>query len=376
MKVVNSYEIKDVKKLDGTRLKNVTLRTKTGSSKNISKTIERTTDLNTLSRTSGGDVINECYIDLTLDKLREIDDDRTAQEDYILSRAKFLERGYLNVLIVKLRIGSGQKLDKMDYEYLNNLLVWSKNGIYVMPTLEFDTAIPRDVHIPFYEDFMNNMLKVKKDWYSDNVNIGAMVPSFYPQRRIESLLGRYNINSSDPIVIAIDFNNSRIDSRPGDVVNKVLSYLDEKKAERTFLYGVNVKPFKKGENVASALDIHSVHLSFNALGPTHSKPQKTRAIIPPNDWASAGKIYQHGDYSYHRLDDPPIRDEYISWMEKSYGVELSTDFTENKQNSTYTSIKRYNFEHANKELFKISVAIKKNDKDAIEDLFRNKPEGL
>jgi hypothetical protein len=371
--MVNSYEITDIKRLEGTRLKNATLRTRMGCSRNISKSIERTTDLKTLSRIGSGDVINECYIDLTLDKLREIDSDRHAQETYINSRAKFLERGYLNVFIVKLGIGGGQKLEQMDYEYLNNLLGWSMNSIYVMPTLEFDSSIPRELHIPLYDDFIDNMLKVKKEWYLDKINYGAMIPSFYPQRRVGSLLDRYDINASESMFIAVDFNNSRIDSRPGDVVNKIHAYLDEKNAEKTFLYGVNVKPYKKGETVASALDIHSVHLSFNAMGPTHSKPRK--AIIVANDWASAGKIYQHEDYSYHRLDEIPVRDDFIDWAEKSYGEELHADFTKNKK-SPYSSIKRYNFEHANKELFKISDAIKKNDKDAIKSLFENKPDGL
>ena len=372
MNIVNSYEIIDVKKIDGTRLKNVTLRTPMGSSKNISKSIERTTDLKTLSRTNKGDVINECYIDLTLDKLRDIDSDKYAQKEYILSRAKFLERNYLNVFIVKLMIGNNQKLVKADYEYLNNLLGWSMNSIYVMPTLEFDESIPREKHIPLYNTFMDNMLAVKKEFYLDKINVGAMVPSFYPQRRIESLLDKYEMNRSDPIFIAVDFNNSRIDSRPGDVVNKIHAYLDGKGVEKTFLYGVNVKPYKKGETIASALDVHSVHMSFNSVGPTHSKPRKVQILS--KDWASAGKIYQHYDYSYHRLDETSVRDEYIAWMEKSYGVELSIDPTKN--GSVYTSTKRYNFEHANKELFKISDAIKKNDKDALKDLFEHKPEGI
>jgi len=372
--MVNSYEIFDVKKIEGTRLNNVTLRTRMGSLKNISKSIERTTDLKTLSRTSGGDVINECYIDLTLDMLRKIDGDRQSQENYIYSRAKFLEKGYLNVFIVKLRVGNGQKLEKEDYEYLNTLLGWSMNSMYIMPTLEFDGSIPRELHIPFYNDFVDNMLKVKEAWGLGNINVGAMIPSFYPQRRVGSLLDKYNVNKSDPVFIAVDFNNSRIDARPGDVVNKVLAYLDSKDAEKTFLYGVNVKSYKKGETIASALDVHSVHLAFNSIGPTHSPPRKV--VIVANDWASAGKIYQHKDYSYHRLDEIPIRDEYIDWMEKSYGVELSTDFTENKSGNVYTGTRRYNFEHANKELFRISDAIKKNDKDALKSLFERKPEGI
>ena len=121
--------------------KNVTLKVGGHSLDRFSKCTERTTDIRTLENVPGQKVLNECYIDLTLTKLRELDSDREAQDRYILSRSKFLDRGMINVVVIKLRLEEGDALDEMDYGYLNSLLSWRRNDIYLMPILEFGKSI-------------------------------------------------------------------------------------------------------------------------------------------------------------------------------------------------------------------------------------------
>jgi hypothetical protein len=67
--------------------------------------------------------------------VRELDSESSAQDRYILSRSKFLNNDLINVLLVKLRIEGEQTLVDADYEYLNSLLTWPRNDIYVMPLL-------------------------------------------------------------------------------------------------------------------------------------------------------------------------------------------------------------------------------------------------
>jgi hypothetical protein len=136
------------------------------------------------------------------------------------------------------------------------------------------------------------------------------------------------------------------------------------------MYGVNVKPYKKGAENSPAWDICTVHRSFNAIGPTHSKP---RPMILPGDWGNAGRIFDSEEITYPKIDDIH-RDSFIEWMYNSYGVDVSPDFKKNK--GLYTYLKRYNFEKANGTLMKISSAIMKSDRDYLSAIRDRMPEEM
>ena len=53
---------------------------------------ERATDEKTLDRVLGGSVLNECYVDVTLPRLRELGDDTEERNRFMLRRSKFLYR--------------------------------------------------------------------------------------------------------------------------------------------------------------------------------------------------------------------------------------------------------------------------------------------
>jgi len=372
--MVSKYDITDVSMYsEGTHMKNVSLKSGRGKKIDaISKSIERTTDLKTLSD-FGTYAINECYIDLTLDKLREIDGDKDLQERYILNRAKFLEKGYTNIFIVKLRTDS--RLDELDYEYLTSLLGWTMNDIYVMPTLEFENVSGAERY-EIYDEFVTKMLDMKGRMIKiSDLNVGVMIPSFYSRRRIANLFGLYE--DVEHNFVAVDFNNQRIDSKPSGVTSTVRKYFDDKKEEKTFFYGVNVKPWPKATGLAGdptdALDVHSIHLSFNATGPTHSNPR--RIILSPG-WDSLGRAFDPDDYSYHKMSDERIKSVYIDWMESNYRIELSPIFEENATKPSYAYVKRMNFQRANEELAHLSGAIRNSDSDALRNVISRMPEKM
>lgn len=367
--MVQKYDISDVSIINDYAVshpRNVTLKVGGRSLDRITKCTERTTDLRTIDNVEGKKVLNECYIDLSLTKLRELDSNRSAQDQYIYSRSKFLDKRMINVLMVKLRLEGNDTLDDLDYEYLNALLSWKSNDIFVMPILEFEDKSRTDM-VSFYDDFVRKMLE-EKDYWTSNINVGMSIPHMYPRRSLENLFEIYA--DEKPTFIAVDFNNSRMD-HPSDVTGTILRHFQKENEEKVFLYGVNVKPYKRGAGNASAWDIYMVHGSFNAIGSTHSKP---RAMNVPGDWNSMGRIFDPESVEY-RVIDSDYRDTFIEWMKDSYNQDVSADFNENKR-SLYPYLKRYNFQYANDVLSQFSSAIRNNDYDFVDGMIDAMPEEM
>lgn len=368
--MVNNYKISNVSTIsnhNNSVPRNVTLSVGSRSLDHISKCTERTTDFRTIEHTSDSKVLNECYIDLTLSKLRELDSNRNAQDQYILSRSKFLNKNLINVLMIKLRLEGNEVLNDLDYEYLNSLLSWSRNDIYVMPLLEFEDKKRTDM-VSSYDEFVKKMLEEKNSWIDNNIKIGISIPHMYPRRNIGGLFEIFS--DADPTFVAVDFNNSRMD-RPSDVTGTILKHFDQKNEENTFLYGVNVKPYKRGAENTSAWDIYMVHGAFNAIGPTHSKP---RSIVLPADWNKMGRMFDSDSVEYRVIDDS-LRDSFIEWMKDGYDIDLDTDFKKNDM-SLYPYLKRYNFQMSNGVLMDFSDAIRNNDSDKIEEMISVMPEEM
>lgn len=367
--MVRKYEIANASIIDdypSSFPRNVTLKVGGRSLNHISKCTERTTDFRTIDSIKDKTVLNECYIDLSLAKLRELDSNRSAQDQYIYSRSKFLDKGMVNVLMIKLRLEGNDALDDQDYEYLNALLSWKSNDIYVMPILEFDDKNRLDM-VDTYNEFVKKMLDEKDSWTS-NINIGMSIPHIYPRRNIENLFDIYS--DENPTFVAVDFNNSRMD-RPSDVTGTILRHFKNENEENIFLYGVNVKPYKRGAENTSAWDIYMVHGSFNAIGPTHSKP---RPMTLPGDWNNMGRIFDSELVEYHTIDSNH-RDLFIEWMGESYNLDIDMDFKKNEK-SLYPYLKRYNFQYANEVLFDFSKAIDNNDTEYINDMIKVMPEEM
>lgn len=367
--MVQKYDISNVSIIDNndaSRPRNVTLRVGSRSLDRITKCTERTTDLRTIDSVEDQKVLNECYIDLSLTKLRELDSNRSAQDQYIYSRSKFLDKRMINVLMVKLRLEGNDVLNDQDYEYLNALLSWKSNDIFVMPILEFDDKKRTDM-VSIYDDFVRRMLEEKDSWTS-NINVGMSIPQMYPRRSIENLFGIYA--DEDPTFIAVDFNNSRMD-RPSDVTGTILRHFQKLHEEKIYLYGVNVKPYKRGAENTSAWDIYMVHGSFNAIGPTHSKP---RAMNYQGDWNTMGRIFDSESVEYRTIDSDH-RDVFIGWMKDSYNLDVGIEFGKNKR-SLYPYLKRYNFQYANGVLSDFSSAISKNDLDYVNEMIEVMPDEM
>lgn len=369
---MKTYEISDVRPYEGDKhrshAKNVTLRTKCKRIDSLCKTVERTTDLKTLSNL-GEPVINECYLDLTLDKLRELDDDCGAQESFIRTRARFLDSNNLNLLVVKLKVEKGQEIEEQDYGYILSLLNWSRNDLPLMPILEFGEDVDTPTQVSKYQSFAETIIS-KRNNYTRLSDLAMSVPIYYPRRRLYKLFELYD--DIKPTFVAMDLSNKRVDSVPDGKYDTIRNYFIENNVENTFLYGINVKPYKSGGDSTPALDVQSLHWSFNATGPAHHKPSKR--LIIPNTWLSAGRIFDSRSVHYSRFTDDKVSD-FIDWTEANYGFAFDREYSNNEK-STYSYLKRYNYESANKELFALSDSLRKGETELIDEVYEKLPDDI
>lgn len=363
---MGTYSITDVKMYDGDRksyAKNVVLKANGNKVENICKSIERTTDLTTLTPLKN--VINECYIDLTLNKLRELDSDVFAQNAYIKSRSRFLDQDNLRMLVIKLTLENGQKLEKQDYEYLLSLLKWRNNDLPLMPILEFGEGVDTPVQVGEYEKFVKHMLTLRTNYALDD--IAMSVPLYLPRRGISRLFETYG--DVKPTFIALDLDNKRIDSLPDGKYETIRAHFKSEKIENTFIYGINVKPYKNGGESSSALDVQSLHWSYNATGPTHHKFVKRQILS--TDWSNAGRIFDSESLEYTRIHDEQLS-IFNDWMYDNYGFEFDSDYKNNTR-SVYAYLKRYNYQKSNTKLFNLSNALNKGETETIDEAYDKLP---
>ncbi len=366
-----TYRISDVRPYDGDRnsfAKNVLLRVGDKRANAISKTVERTTDLKTL-RASAHDAMNECYIDLTLDKLREIDGDTYLHESYIRARSRFLDEDNIRMFVIKLRIEQTQALDRLDYDYLLSLLSNRSNDLPIMPLLEFGDGVETPIQISTYNEFVDNVLRLRSS-YPRLKEIAMSVPIYYPRRQILGLFKKFE--DIGPTFVAMDLNNKRVDSVSNTKFDTIKAHFLEEKEENTFLYGINVKPYKNGGDSASALDVQSMHWSFNAIGPTHRRFVKR--LIIAKDWRGAGRVYDPGTMEYTRLVGERLSG-FIEWVDEGYGFRFDEDYSRNEK-SSYAYLKRYNYHLANEGLAEISESLNKGETEMVDEAFDRLPMGV
>ena len=366
-----SYQICEVRTYEGDKrsdAKNVLLRVGNKKSNAVGKSVERTTDLKTL-RSSAKNSINECYIDLTLDKLREIDSDQYLHESYIKNRSRFLDEDNIRLFVIKLKINQGQSIDKLDYEYLLSLLSNRSNDLPLMPILEFGENVETPLQISQYNNFVDNVLEMREN-YPRLENIAISVPIYFPRRQIDKLFEKYD--DIKPTFVAMDLNNKRVDSISNTKFDTIKAHFLSENQENTFLYGINVKPYKNGGNSTSALDVQSIHWSFNAIGPTHHKFVKR--LIITTDWMGAGRVYDSDELHYTRLDSKHL-DDFLDWVENNYGFRFDEDYSSNEK-STYAYLKRYNYHLANLNLSNLSESLIKGETELIDDAFDKLPMGI
>ncbi|MBO4357803.1 MAG: hypothetical protein J5813_06545, partial [Candidatus Methanomethylophilaceae archaeon] len=216
------------------------------------KTIAKSLDHRWLDRkvfdsiTSSNNVINEIYLNMDLDQLRALSNDDILFENYIRTNSSFINAGALNVLFINLKVGA-EMPDSDDITYLNHILTWGTNDIYLMPILQFN-GVERREEIDHYADFVTKMIECKNSMVPGNLNLGISIPSFYRYKQLDKLLSLYDVENTEPTFVSIDFSRTGFDdTKRIGIVNTINTHFKENKVEDYFLYGFNVRTYRRGQ---------------------------------------------------------------------------------------------------------------------------------
>lgn len=307
-------------------------------------------------------LINEIYLRMDLETLRRLDDDPEELKRYISRHSRFLLYDDLvNIFFIRLTLNEKDEIEKKDIEYLNGLLLYQLNDIYVMPILEFRGEIDKPKRIEIYNNFVKSLLQEKNTSRPD-LRVAITVPAYYPRRRLDTLFSLFSDENKEPTLVVVDFANQRpTDPSRIGIIPTVNNYFLENGVEKYFIYGLNVKPHKKGQFDPIAEEILLVESGFNAIGAAY-KTGEVRVIIPPQKWEHLNKLFDRGDYKYHPLSEADRREELHSWMEQylNFGV----DFSE-VRSTINRYVRQYNFYQLNFELSQLSEMVWKGDMDGI-----------
>jgi|GEM_PF-2443408 len=315
---------------------------------------------------SSNNLINETYLNLTLDKIIEFSDDNRKLKSYIKYHSPYLGMGALDVFFINLKVGPTEKIMTEHIIFLNDLLTKWKNDIYVMPVVQFEGRDRFD-NMELYSNFVSRMIHYKNSNTSGNLNLGVSIPPFYFDDDLSELSKLYSDENAEPTFVSVDFSHAGMDNPDRmAVVDAVNKHYEAEGVENYFLYGFNVRAYKRKQATPISDEMIVARSGLNAVGVAHypgGGPPK-----PVTQLYQLGVVFDREDYHFHHLDEKKHLDSFLDWsLENGYNFDIHNNLTGDAENIKKI-MKGYNFYKENEEFFDISYAIRKNDKPLLKDI--------
>jgi len=317
-----------------------------------------------------GKTFYEAFMRIDLPTLREIDNISEKRQAFIDSRlppnvaASNAVNGHLlPIIILDIDIRVGDVILDSDIEYINDILTWVSNKIYVTPLLIFADEIKKDDRIKFYTDFVKRLLE-NKQTLSSRIRAAASVPNFYSRTKIREALSMYDHENKSPSFVVVDFERSRItSSKMIGVPNSVRRFFTEGKEDepKYAIYAFNVKPYKKGEENPMAEDLGCYISGISTIGDTYRLTKASRIYIPPaQNLSDLPKVFNPDSYKYIKLDNEIAVSEFKQWYETNTGKQIEAPYS---KYAPYTY--RFNVHKTGLEVAEISRMIKKGESEEL-----------
>lgn len=366
--MAGNYKISHVElNNDFSQLRVPTLDTETGSLKIMSRAVTyRDTQkfVNTVYMPHVGETVYEAFLRVDLQTLRHIDSDAARQEAFINKKlppnvADQLFGNITPIIFMLVDIKAGDTITDGDVEYINHLLMWSANRLYVIPILNFDSIYELEDRRRIYIDFVKRLLE-EKNRVASNMRVVATVPAFFQRNRVKDIFPLYENENKMPEAVVVDFGKQRITStKMIGIVESVHSYFNDEKHENYMLYGFNVKPHKKGADNPIAEDLGCYLKGISSIGGTYKLSLNARIFFPQIiDWKQLPKLVDETSYKYVPLTDEGVRKRLTEWTLENIDGQLG-EIT--PSNSWSGRISKYNLDKVGIEAKELSVMVKEGD---------------
>ncbi len=288
--------------------------------------------------------MSEYYIKIGLNQLREIDSNREKMKEFLGSRLpKIKKLESINVIIVRLDLQVGDRLDVKDIEYLWLMLQMSGNDLIVPPFV----SIPRESEFDkdTYFRFLDSFLEMSKSYQPERIVCG--VPCQIQRRAIGDLMEKYMDLGTQ--VYVVDFGGSKPFTPDNEIIiGDVLiqaSKIEAETGQDSFFYGLDVKPHKQGSEDLVAENQVLAAAGFNAVGPRHTvgpiKPEVIAKLIErfpsPID---RKRVFSSRDYGYHRISEPSVLKDFEGYVSRVKTIAGDVDLLELRKPSNGALVDR------------------------------------
>ncbi len=272
-------------------------------------------------------------------------------------------------IFMVLEFNQGDSFTDQDIEFILDILTWPSNSLFVVPTIQFSDEINSQDRIGIYSDFVNRLLKAKNQ-LSNRIKVAGSIPSFYPRASIARIFDLYENENQAPDLYVLDFNGERLTSTAViGKINRIMAYFESMKNENYFIYGFNVKPFKKGEDNPNAEDMGSFIYGLNAIGDKYRMKQSKFNPPPISNLEDLPKVFRGETYRYHRLSDNHAAANFSEWVQEN----LDPNFNINGDPKKFSSLtKSYNLDKVGLEAAVLSELVRSQDNEGIQRLINTK----
>ena len=319
----------------------------------------------------------EVFMRIDLVRLRGIDSDPDARQAFIDSRFPpniaadgAYKARLIPIIILVVDINVGDKLLDTDIDYINDILTWVSNKIYVTPILRFADKIDRSNRIKFYEDFVKRLLISKKTLPS-GIRAAASVPTLYPPTKIPEVLEKYDGENKSPSFVVIDFDRNRMtSSRMIGATNGVRRYFRKIDGEepKYAVYAFNVKPYKKGIEASLAEDMGCYLSGISVIGDSYRMSPANKIYIPPaSNLSDLPKIFDVDSYKYDRLNTDNLIGNFRNWYANLTSKTLGAPYS---KYSPY--VYRFNVQRTSEELTNLSKMVIKGETNSLKEKLSKK----
>jgi len=384
--MVHNYEIGKVETYqDEVFMRNVPLKVGDKSIPGFTRSIAGPIDKKTIDqlKLKPENLINEIRLKLTLPLLREIDSNKIKRRKFFSSEnAKFLKESFLNMFVIEFTLEEKEKLEKEDINYLNYILTYELNDLYVMPIVRFNGMPGQTEASKEYDTFVTRMLESKNEMIPGDLKVGISIPSGYEENSYSNLFSKYANEKKKPDFVLMDFNNrTTIHSDFLGNIPRVIQFFkkegkekgEEEQYEKYYLYGFNIKPYRRGssESKCAAEDVRLILMGFNAFGHQYQKRMggDNFANYEPK-WKSL-RTFWSNDYKYHHLEGGKEKRNWDEWVDLVYGEGTNASIP-NPNDKARKLSRRYNFVSLNKEFSELTRGVIKSDADLLKEKFKNK----
>jgi hypothetical protein len=273
--------------------------------------------------------LTEVYAHITLDELRQIDDDATAQSEFI-KRSLTAAPGTNGLPILKLLLGPDDHVSDKDIEYLSHLLPPPTSAIGVTPLLYTyhitptgvvrpDLACDQDRYLAFVKRFVQTMASGGVD------ELAIAVPPSVSHTGVGTLLETYK--DVDTPLVVVDSNGQTNRERYPQLKaligkgQKGTHNLTEKHDGSWALYGFDTKPFSGRDDVVPAVNLLQLDNGLSSFGRRRTVRmmiKRKRGAKPPP--ARPPRILYPKELSYARATVPDALSALKAWYTTEHGT--------------------------------------------------------